>query len=172
MLATTHRCDLHLTNGIPQVLASYEQATEALHLMSLVVDRETMAADALFTTEYGGSHSGPHHQHEPVSLTRLLHQRWFVRTPHRGSAWHGASRGRSCSVSVGSSWQEGWQPAPAPASPTEPKLIPIVTTAPCADALELARAYIHRWPAQENVIRDWLIPLGLDYNHGYANVKL
>jgi hypothetical protein len=65
-------------------------------------------------------------------------------------------------------WQAGWQPTPAPATPTEPKLIPIVTTAPCADALELARAYIHRWPAQENVIRDWLIPLGLDYNHGYA----
>ena len=51
-------------------------------------------------------------------------------------------------------WQAGWQPTPAPAMPTEPKLIPIVTTAPCADALELARAYIHRWPAQENVIRD------------------
>ncbi len=69
-------------------------------------------------------------------------------------------------------WQAGWQPTPAPATPTEPKLIPIVTTAPCTDALELARAYIHHWPAQENVIRDWLIPLGLDYNHGYAKAPV
>jgi len=45
LLAITHRGDLHLTNGIPQVLTSYEQATEALHLASLVVDREAMAAD-------------------------------------------------------------------------------------------------------------------------------
>lgn len=47
LLATTHRGDLHLTNGIPQVLTRYEQATEALHLIDLVVDREVMAADFL-----------------------------------------------------------------------------------------------------------------------------
>jgi len=47
LFATTHRGDLHLTNAIPQVLTSYEQATEALHLASLVVDREAMAADFL-----------------------------------------------------------------------------------------------------------------------------
>src|SRR6266566_98838 len=47
LLASTHRGDLHLTNGIPAVLTCYEQATEALHLASLVVDREAMAADFL-----------------------------------------------------------------------------------------------------------------------------
>lgn len=47
LLATTHRGDLHLTNGIPQVLTRYEQASEALHLTDLVVDREAMAADFL-----------------------------------------------------------------------------------------------------------------------------
>jgi hypothetical protein len=47
LLATTHRGDLHLTNGIPQVLTHYEQATEVLHLTNLVVDREVMAADFL-----------------------------------------------------------------------------------------------------------------------------
>lgn len=36
------------------------------------------------------------------------------------------------------------------------------------DALTLARTCIHRWPAQENVIKDWLLPLGLDINHGFA----
>jgi hypothetical protein len=50
----------------------------------------------------------------------------------------------------------------------EPKLIPIVTTATEADAVELVHTYTRRWPAQENVIRDWLIPLGIDTNHGHA----
>jgi len=69
-------------------------------------------------------------------------------------------------------WQEGWQATPAPASPTEPKLIPIVTTTEQIDALALARTYIHRWPAQENVIKDWLLPLGLDINHGFAKTPV
>ncbi len=63
---------------------------------------------------------------------------------------------------------EGWQATPLPAQPTEPKLIPIVTTATEADAVELVHTYTRRWPAQENAIRDWLIPLGIDINHGYA----
>jgi hypothetical protein len=66
LFATTHRGDLHLTTAIPQVLTSYEQATEALHLASLVVDREAMAADALFTTEHGLSHHDHHPQDEPI----------------------------------------------------------------------------------------------------------
>jgi hypothetical protein len=31
----------------------------------------------------------------------------------------------------------------------------------------LAQTYIRRWPVQENIIRDFLLPLGLDTNHGY-----
>jgi hypothetical protein len=69
-------------------------------------------------------------------------------------------------------WQEGWQATPAPAPLTEPKLIPIVTTAEQIDALALARTYIHRWPAQENVIKDFLLPLGLDVNHGFAKMPV
>ncbi len=46
--------------------------------------------------------------------------------------------------------------------------MPIVTTASEMEPVELVKSYIHRWPAQENVIRDWLLPLGLDTNHGYA----
>ncbi|MFL5698086.1 MAG: hypothetical protein ACJ797_13430 [Ktedonobacteraceae bacterium] len=52
------------------------------------------------------------------------------------------------------------------------KLIPIVTTALEADAVELAQTYTRRWPAQENAIRDWLIPLGIDVNHGYAKTQV
>jgi hypothetical protein len=66
----------------------------------------------------------------------------------------------------------GWQATPLPASPTVPKLIPIVTTAPEGDAVELAQTYTRRWPAQENAIRDWLIPLGIDVNHGYAQTPV
>ena len=65
-----------------------------------------------------------------------------------------------------------WQATPMPALPTTPKLIPIVTTAPEADAVELAQTYTRRWPAQENAIRDWLIPLGIDVNHGYAKTPV
>jgi len=43
---------------------------------------------------------------------------------------------------------------------------------PTIDAVELAQTYIHRWPAQENVIKEYLRPLGLDTNHGFAKVAV
>ena len=71
-------------------------------------------------------------------------------------------------------WREGWQATAAPAKETTARLIPIVTTAKIEpiDAIELARTYIHRWPAQENVIKDYLLPLGLDTNHGFSKVAV
>ncbi len=71
-------------------------------------------------------------------------------------------------------WREGWQATAAPARATTAKLIPIVTTqeAPTIDAVGLAQTYIHRWPAQENIIKDYLLPLGLDTNHGFAKVSV
>jgi hypothetical protein len=62
--------------------------------------------------------------------------------------------------------------SPTPNPPTESKLIPIITTGPVEDPVELARTYFHRWPAQENVIKAWLLPLGLDTNHGYAKTPV
>src|SRR5260221_10717762 len=56
--------------------------------------------------------------------------------------------------------------------PTEPKLIPIVTTAEQIDAVTLAQTYIRSFPAQENVIKDFLLPLGLDTNHGFAKTPV
>ncbi len=61
-----------------------------------------------------------------------------------------------------------WTATPAPAPPTSAKLIAIVATSPFPDATTLARTYFQRWPVQENIIRDFLIPLGIDTNHGYA----
>ena len=69
-------------------------------------------------------------------------------------------------------WEAGWEATATPAAPTQPKLIPIVTTAEAHDAVSLARLYIARWPQQENIIRDWLLPLGLDTNHGYAKTAV
>src|SRR5258708_2268296 len=65
-------------------------------------------------------------------------------------------------------WEPGGQATPAPPAPARPKLIPVVTTAMEADAVELAHTYFRRWNCQENAVRDWLIPLNLDTNHGYA----
>lgn len=57
-------------------------------------------------------------------------------------------------------WEEGWQATPALRPPTTFKLIPIVTTASTVDAVSLAQTYTRRWPFQENIIRDFLLPLG------------
>jgi len=69
-------------------------------------------------------------------------------------------------------WDSAWIATATPAPPTQPKLIPIVSTAQTHDALALARLYIARWPEQENIIRDWLLPLGLDTNHGYRKTAV
>jgi len=70
-------------------------------------------------------------------------------------------------------WSDpAWQGVPAPAPPTAPKLIPIVTTASEADPVELVHRYTARWPVQENIIKDWLLPLGLDVNHGFAKIPV
>jgi hypothetical protein len=65
-------------------------------------------------------------------------------------------------------WKPGWIATSTPAAPTEPRLIPIVTTATSCNPVELVQAYTHRWPTQENNLRNFLLSLGLDSNHGYA----
>jgi hypothetical protein len=69
-------------------------------------------------------------------------------------------------------WDNQWVATPAPREPTQPKLIPIVSTSSTMTPLELVDTYRQRWVAQENIIRDFLIPLGLDTNHGYAKTPV
>jgi hypothetical protein len=69
-------------------------------------------------------------------------------------------------------WQAEWKAEPTPAAPTTAKLIPIVTTDGTVDAVELAQTYTRRWPVQENIIRDFLVPLGLNTNHGYGKTPI
>lgn len=67
---------------------------------------------------------------------------------------------------------DDWQPQPVSAQSTTAKLIPIVCTQPISDPTMLVSLYRHRWAAQENVIKDFLLPLGLDGNHGYAKQQV
>lgn len=71
-------------------------------------------------------------------------------------------------------WEEGWEATPLPVPPTEPRLIPVISTPTeqPVEAQELANIYFGRWPHQENAIRDWLIPLGIDTNHGYGHIEI
>jgi hypothetical protein len=64
-------------------------------------------------------------------------------------------------------WQEGWQAPPAPPVSTMPKLMALISTDLTADVQTMLQMYTSRWPCQENVIKNWLIPLGIDVNHGY-----
>jgi hypothetical protein len=65
-------------------------------------------------------------------------------------------------------WKEGWQAVPAPPALTTPKLLAVITTGHGMEAIELAQTYFRRWNWKANALRDWLIPLNLDTNHGYA----
>ena len=67
---------------------------------------------------------------------------------------------------------DNWHPQPLPATPTAPKLIPIVCTRDITDPTTLVSLYRQRWTAQENGIKDFLLPLGLDVNHGYAKQQV
>ncbi len=69
-------------------------------------------------------------------------------------------------------WEQGWQAVAALPASTTPKLIPVITTGHGMEAGELAHTYFRRWNCQENAIRDWLIPLNLDTNHGYAKAQV
>jgi len=72
----------------------------------------------------------------------------------------------------GQFWEPGWQAIAALPAPSQPKLIPVITTGSGMEAVELARTYFRRWNCQENIIRDWLLPLNLDTNHGYVKEQV
>ncbi len=70
-------------------------------------------------------------------------------------------------------WLDGqFEATPAPTQPMQPQLIPIVSTADTFTPVELVALYGQRWTAQENILRDFLLPLGLDTNHGYMKTPV
>jgi hypothetical protein len=206
-LATTSRGDQHLTVGLPQVLARYEQAGGKTAQARLIVDREGMAAPflrdlakaghtvvtLLKTNQYDGLTSFT----DVGEFVPLTHDRKgqvirevapacfalalpdqkdqalplrvaLIRDLRRQIPREPPEEDPNEEPALPPWWRENWQAEPTKAEPTTAKLIHIVTTAPHIDAVELAQTYIRRWPVQENVIRDYLLPLGLDVNHGYG----
>jgi hypothetical protein len=198
LLVTTHRGDQHLTLGLPAILTHYEQAAGMAHLKRIVVDREGMSAEflaaltnegrtvvtVLRTDQYASMQSFREvGEFVPLSADRqgkVLREVALIRDWRRlipkVSSSEEEDRPRLWDEKPDGTHEywldENWQATPLPAPPMEPKLIPIVTTAAEADAVELVQTYTRRWPAQENVIRDWLIPLGIDSNHGYAKTPV
>lgn len=194
LLVTTHRGDTHLTVGAPALLARYEQ--QGGPVRRLIVDREGLAAafldqlagegrqviTVLRTDQYSGLDSftdiGPF---VPLQLNRhgvLVREVAAARYPLPRPDQPGAPLVLSVALVRDHHWRVP-DPARRPpaaraglAPPTTAKLIPIVTTASAAEPVALARTYFHRWPAQENILKDFLLPLGLDTNHGYAKTPV
>lgn len=215
LLATTHRGDLPLKDGVLPLVLSYEQTGESVHLVRLVVDREGMAAewlaelatqgrtvvtvlrtdqyqdltsftdvdafvplcqeaDGTITREVDSARFAlplPDHPGQTLPLTVAL-IRDLRRQVVRRLSPEEAEEAEARDWRKPTWWLPEWKAEPTPALPTTAKLIPIVTTAATADAIELVQTYTRRWSAQENVIRDWLVPLGLDANHGYRKTQV
>ncbi len=219
LLVTTHRGDLHLTSGLPQILDRYQQATSKHLTARIIVDREGMGAEflaglvaaghtavtVLRSDQYTGLESFtevgafvplvsdrqgsvvrevapaqfalplPDHPGQSLSLSVALVRDLRRQMPVVSSqdVVPGVHRWYSdLDLDARNFWEQGWTPTPAPATPTQAKLIPIVSTTSTSDPVALARLYSQRWPLQENSIRDWLITLGIDTNHGYAKTEV
>ena len=219
LLVTTFRGDLHLTTGLPAIIARYELAAGLHSVQRVVVDREGIAAEflavlasegrtvvtVLRTDQYSGlesfrevgeflplrvdrqgkvkrevalarfSLSLPEQHGQELDVRVALIRDLCRKAPSQagGSDEDRPLRWDEKPDGTHEYWlDESWQATPLPAQPMVPKLIPIVTTASEADAVELAHTYTRRWPAQENAIRDWLIPLGIDVNHGFAKTPV
>jgi hypothetical protein len=113
----------------------------------------------------------PDHLDQSLRLSVALIRDWRTQVPQVPAPTESPDLERWDADLEGTSllWgKTGWVATPTPAAPTAPRLIPIVTTASSCDPIELVQVYTHRWPAQENNLRDFLLSLGLDTNHGYA----
>jgi hypothetical protein len=113
----------------------------------------------------------PDHPDQTLKLSVALIRDWRTRVPSVPAKTESPDLERWDADLEGECWlwwKTGWVATPTPAAPTEPKFIPIVITAAACDPVELVQVYTHRWPAQENNLRDFLLSLGLDTNHGYA----
>jgi len=213
LLVTTHRGDTHLTIGLPQILARYEQTVGRRLVTQIIVDREGMGAEFLAALVADGRtvvtllRADQYRGLEAFSevgefvplvcdrdgtvLREVAPARFALALPEQPGEslplWVALVRELRCQVPLASAeddlprrwdadlrWEERdwrsaeWSATPAPKPATTAKLIAIVATSPVADATTLARTYFRRWPVQENVIRDFLIPLGIDTNHGYS----
>ena len=68
-------------------------------------------------------------------------------------------------------WEETWTPTPT-GQLDAPRLIPMVMTGAMDRPQTLVDWYRGRWPAQENHVKLWLLPLGLDVNAGFQKTAV
>jgi len=195
LFVTTQRGDVHLTVSVPEFLAQYEAQNPALE--GFIIDREGMAAEFLAALAQAGRQIVTLLRRDQYAdLSSFEEVGPFVpwRWDRRGRLIQEVAAARyrlhrpdqpAESVALWVALVRDLRPPrphpPAmaedrallrPADPPRPRLLPIVSTTPCANPAALAAAYIHRWPAQENSIKDFLVPLGWDTNHGFAKRRV
>jgi len=195
-LVLTGRGDWHVMDGLCELVSRYEQITGHPIAGRLVVDREGMGATFLkkladegrsvVTLLRSNQYTGPESFSDVgafVPLTFDSHglmtrevapARFALALPEQAQEMLEVQVAlirdlRGCRLEVCDLEAGASQASSTP----DPRLIPIITTdrGPL-DAAALASTYIHRWAAQENVIKDYLLPLGLDTNHGFAKTPV
>jgi len=201
-LVLTGRGDWHVMEGLCELVSRYESITRAPLKRRIVVDREGMGAaflkkrkeeeqavvTLLRSNQYQGIESFsdvgafvPLTFESHGLITREVAPARFALSLPEGTGEsltvqvalirdHRAGPLHRCSLDDQTDLVDGQV---APASSIAPRLIPIITTDPTPlNAVALAQSYIHRWAAQENVIKDYLLPLGLDINHGFSKAPV
>ena len=195
-LVLTGRGDWHVMDGLQELVCRYEQMTGQPIAGRIVVDREGMGAaflkklkdqgravvTLLRSNQYRGLESfwdvgtfvplttDPH----GLITREVARARLALALPEPAEEVLEVQVAlirdlRACRLDGADVEADGQEESLMPA----PRLIPIITTDPSPlDAATLAAAYIHRWAAQENVIKDYLLPLGLDTNHGFAKTPV
>jgi hypothetical protein len=197
LLVLTGRGDWHVMDGLAELVARYEQITGHPLTGRIVVDREGMGAAFLNTMKEAGrsvvtllrsnQYSGLESFWDvgtfvPLSMdphgliTRMVAPaRFALALPDEAGEVLDVQVALIGDLRAGPVHPKDLQASQEllSAASTPSRLIPILTTDPSPlDAAALASSYIHRWAAQENVIKDYLLPLGLDTNHGFAKAPV
>ncbi|MHB8749985.1 MAG: hypothetical protein ACYDBJ_12460, partial [Aggregatilineales bacterium] len=117
--------------------------------------------------------SVPGQPNEPLGLSVALIRDWRYQVPLAPSDDDPPRWDADLDRDTRWQWLQGhFVATAAPVAPTQPKLIAVVSTAHTLTPVELADTYRQRWVTQENIIRDFLLPLGLDINHGYTKTPV
>lgn len=193
LFVTTQRGDTHLTLGVPMFLDRYEAHNPPL--AGFIIDREGMAAAFLAQLTRAGRQVVTllrRDQYEDLSSFTQVGPFIPWRSDRRGTLIQEVAPARyrlnrpdhpdeplELHVALVRDLRPP-RPVPphadadlrTPPVPPQPRLLPVVSTAPVTDPARLATAYLRRWPAQENSIKDFLLPLGLDTNHGYGKRRV
>jgi hypothetical protein len=195
LLILTGRGDWHVMEGLEEIVGFYEQITGQQNHTRIVVDREGMGAaflkrlkdhgqfvvTLLRSNQYEGlasfSEVGtfvPLSYDSHGHITReVAPARFTLALPDEAEAMLDVEVALIRDLRPGVTEPCEQESSATTPSSAEPRLIPIITTDPGPlDAAHLAFTYIHRWAAQENVIKDYLLPLGLDTNHGFAKTPV